>query len=161
MPLMRRVRAPLSSMALHIVLPSRASVRSWGANWAFQFYSAREVLPTEAHQHVADDSEAGHQILTAHAPTAKACTDTLGEILGPLAHVLVAACPAQGRGGEHHEQGVAAALTAARIKHGAEEIRQELHLGGGEHPFGHAANVGARGALGTEAGAPSGAASAG
>ena len=42
------VRAPLSSRALHIVLPSRVTLESWGANWAFQARGALEGFPIDA-----------------------------------------------------------------------------------------------------------------
>ena len=103
-----------------------------------------ELLRIDAQEHIADDREARYQVLTAHASAAKAGAGALGEVFGPLGHVLVAARPAQRRARgdrQHHVQRMAPALAAARIGDGTEEIRQRLHLGGGEHQFWHSTSV--------------------
>ena len=106
---------------------------------------AVELVGVDAHQHVADDEQAGHLVVAAAAPAAEPLAGTRGQVGGPLGHGLVAARAAQGGAGgdgEHDVQRVAPALAAARVVDVEEVAGQETHDVGGEHAFGTSVSVG-------------------
>jgi hypothetical protein len=86
------------------------------------------VEPHRVHagEHIADEGAAGDLIAALAVAAAEAGAGLLAQVLGPFADGLVATCPAQhGRGGDgqHHRQGVAPPLGAARVGNVGEERR--------------------------------------
>ena len=99
---------------------------------------AVELVGVDAHQHVADDEQAGHLVVAAAAPAAEPLAGTRGQVGGPLGHGLVAARAAQGGAGgdgEHDVQRVAPALAAARVVDVEEVAGQGTHrvFGASQH----------------------------
>ncbi len=109
-PTASAARAAASSSArtaLRMVLASMAMASSsapWVGVEALQ--GAVELVGVDAHQHVADDEQAGHLVVAAAAPAAEPLAGTRGQVGGPLGHGLVAARAAQGGAGGDGEHDV-------------------------------------------------------
>ena len=97
-----------------------------------------------AHQTIANDQFAGHDLAALLAPTAEAGAGLLAQPFGPIVGGFVAAHPAEHgarRDAQHHRQAVASSLPPARIGNRGEAQRQRAHLVSSQHEFGGSRKV--------------------